>query len=230
MRKRILAFAVLCLSLAFLSAEASAENVPTATPAPVMTRDPRAGLYKPTPTPRPTLTPEPKKPDVVMMSFPTVDIEADTKDVWVYFPNSEKNEGWYDLAFTLWAAIPVDAIEEGVETTVLKQVNEETGEEEEIVYAKLFSSGLVPAGYCLQEVTMNQGVPEGSFDAILVVQSYYVETGLPTPNGASAFMRLNAYRTQTPAEAESTEAPVEATETPVDAEETQSPVSTDGAQ
>lgn len=212
MRKRILALAVFCLSMAFLSVLASAKNAPTATPAPVMTRDPNTGLYKPTPTPRPTPTPAPtpSKPDVVMISFPSVDIDADTKDVWVYFPNSEKNEGWYDLAFTLWAAIPVEAIEEGVETIVLTRINEETGEEEEVVYAKLFSSGLVPAGYCLQEVTMNQGVPEGSYDAILVAQSYYVETGLPTPNSASTFMRLNAYRTEIPAEAENTEAPVSA--------------------
>ena len=175
---------------------------PTATPAPVMTRDPRAGLYKPTPTPRPL------RPDVVMMSFPSVDIEADTKDVWVYFPNSEKNEGWYDLAFTLWAAIPVDAIEEGIETTVLTRVNEETGEEEEVVYAKLFSSGLVPAGYCLQEVTMNQPVPEGSYSAILTAQPYDVTTGQPTQNSGSTFITLNAYRTETAEEAENTEAPV----------------------
>lgn len=210
MRKRILAFAVLCLSFAFLFAGASAENVPTATPAPVMTRDPNAGLYKPTPTPRPTATPvpTPTRPDVVMMSFPSVDIDADTKDVWVYFPNSEKNEGWYDLAFTLWAAIPVDAIEEGIETTVLTRVNEETGEEEEVVYAKLFSSGLVPAGYCLQEVTMNQGVPEGSYSAILTAQPYDVATGQPTPNSGSAYVTLNAVRTEPAEEAENTEPPV----------------------
>ena len=200
------AFAALCLSLVFLFASVLAENAAEAveTPAPVMTRDPRAGVFQPTPSPAPKQT----RPDVVMMSFPSIDIEADTADVWVYFPNSPKNEGWYDLAFTLWAAIPPEAIEEGVETTVYTRANSETGEKEEVIYAKLFTSGLVPAGYCLQSVTMNQPVPEGSYSAILTAQPYDAKTGEPMPNSGSTYVTLNAVRSESAAEAEETQAPV----------------------
>ena len=198
MRARVLAFTALCLCLAFLSALAEDAVEPVGAPAPAMTRDPRAGVFQPTPTPVPKQT----RPDVVMMSFPSIDIEADTADVWVYFPNSEKNEGWYDLAFTLWAAIPPEAIEEGVETTVHTRANSETGEEEEVIYAKLFTSGLVPAGYCLQSVTMNQPVPEGSYSAILTAQPYDAKTGQPMPNSGSTFVTLNAIRPKPADEAE----------------------------
>lgn len=194
MRMKRLALTVLCLCLAVLPALTAAEDPagPFETPAPAMTRDPGAGVYKPTPTP----VPAPTRPNVVMMSMPTIDIEADTLDVWVYFPNAPQNEGWYDLAFTLWVALPPERIEEGVETAVYIHTNKETGEPEEVLYAKLFTSGLVPAGYCLQEITINQPVPEGSYRAVLTAQPYDVKTGQPTKNNGSTFVTLNAVRSQ----------------------------------
>lgn len=137
------------------------------------------------------------RPNVVMLSFPTVSIQADTLDVNVYFPNSPKNAGWYDLVFTLWAAIPEEAVQEDVETTVYSLANPETGAAEDVIFAKLFVSEPVPAGMCLERITLNQPVPEGTYRAILSVQSYYADTGLPTKTGANTLITLNVIRPET---------------------------------
>ena len=171
------------------TAQAISTVKPTPTPAPTAyvppQRDPNAGAYRPQPTPEP-------KPYVVFPGWAEITVEADSLDAWIPFYTPEKNEGWYDLTFELWAALPEEAIEEDTETQLVEETDEETGETREVLYAKLSQSGLVAAGLYLQEVTLLQTVPEGSYKAFVHMQPYYVEDGMPTPNNGRIAILLNA--------------------------------------
>lgn len=171
------------------TAEADVTAKQTATPAPTAyvppQRDPNAGAYRPQPTPEP-------KPYVVFPGWAEITIEADSLDAWMPFYTPESNEGWYDLTFELWAALPEEAIEEDTETQLIEETDEETGETREVLYAKLSQSGLVAAGLYLQEVTLLQTVPEGSYKAFVHMQPYYVESGMPTPNNGRIAILLSA--------------------------------------
>ncbi len=197
MGKRVTALLLITLllfsvqSVAGLSgtAEAAVTAKQTVTPAPTAfvppQRDPNAGIYRPQPTPEP-------KPYVVFPGWAEITIEADSLDAWMPFYTPEKNEGWYDLTFELWAALPEEAIGEDTETQLVEVTDKETGETHEVLYAKLSQSGLVAAGLYLQEVTLLQTVPEGSYDAFVHMQPYYVESGMPTPNNGRIAILLHA--------------------------------------
>ena len=144
-------------------------------------------------TPAPTPTPV-ARPNVTLPGWPETQIEADTKNVTVYFPNPEQNEGYYYLAFDLWAAIPEEDIEEGTVTRLVTEKNKETGEETEVLYAMIYSSGLVPAGYCLQEIELIQPLHAGSYKAFALMQPYYADTYSPTPNSGSMAITLDVVK------------------------------------
>ena len=181
----------LFLTLAFVLLLTFFSGVAQAAPAaPVRTVDPNA-MVKSTPEPTPTPT---RWPNVVFYAWTTTGIEADTVNVEVYFPNPEKNDGYYYIAFDLWVALPEEDIEEGTETRLFTEKDEETEEETEVLYALIYSSGLVPAGYCLQEIELVQPVPEGSYKAFVSMQPYYADSFSPTPNNASLPITLNAVK------------------------------------
>ena len=144
--------------------------------------DPNAGEYR---------TQYDPKPNVALPGWGGIHMEADTVNVWMPFYNPEKNEGYYDLTFALWAALPEEAIAEGAETRIVAETDYETGEVQEVLYTKLFQSGLVPAGLFLQDVTLNQPVPEGEYRAYVRIQPYYVEDTTPTMSNGDVALVLN---------------------------------------
>ena len=181
----------LLLTLVFMLLLSSFSGIAQAAPAaPARTVDPNA-MVKSTPEPTPTPV---QRPNVSLPGWATTEIEADTVNVEVYFPNPEKNDGYYYLAFDLWAALPEEDIEEDTVTQLLTEKNKETGEETEVLYALIYSSGLVPAGYCLQEIELVQPVHEGSYKAFARMQPYYADTYEPTPNSGSMAITLTAVK------------------------------------
>ena len=157
---------------------------------PERTVDPNA-MVKTTPEPTPTPT---RWPNVVFYCWTSTVIEADTENVEVYFPNPKKNDGYYYIAFDLWAALTEEDIEKDTVTRLVTEKDEETQEEKEVLYALIYSSGLVPAGYCLQEIELVQPVPEGSYKAFVSMQPYYADSFSATPNNASLPITLNAVK------------------------------------
>lgn len=171
--KKILIWA---LMLALLCGMALAE---TEKPQP----DPNAGEYR---------TQYDPKPNVTLPGWGEIYIDADTVNVWMPFYNPEKNEGYYDLTFALWAALPEEAIAEGAETQIIPEVDKETGELRETLYVKLFQSGLVAAGLYLQDVTLFQPVPLGEYRAFVHIQPYFVEDTTPTFSNGNVALTLYA--------------------------------------
>ena len=133
-----------------------------------------------------------KRPNVTLPGWAEFNIAADTVNVRVPLRNSDKNTGWYDLAFELWAALPQEAIQEGIETKIIEEKDDQTGETHQVLYAKLLQTGMVKAGQYLQDVTLMQPVSAGTYSAIVYIQPYYVETGLPTQINGGVGIRLNA--------------------------------------
>ena len=152
--------------------------------------DPNAGAYEPDPTPTPK--PKPDDPNVMMPGWAEFRISAGEMDVRLPFYNPEVNEGWYDLTFALWAALPEESILTGVEKEYFSEEDEETGEVHEVLYAKLLQSGVVPAGLYLQNVTLTQPVPNGTYRAFVHIQPYSVKTGAPTQVNGEVGIRLIA--------------------------------------
>ena len=150
--------------------------------------DPNAGAFVPDPTPEPP----PKKPNVVLPGWAEFNIQADSEAVRLPLYNPEKNEGLYDLTFALWVALPEEAVLDGVETQIIPEADEETGEIREVLYAKLLQSGLVAAGLYLQNVTLTQPVPKGSYEAFVHMQPYYVENSRPTQTNGEVGIRIHA--------------------------------------
>ena len=145
--------------------------------------DPNAGEYR---------TRRDPKPNAVLPGWGGIHMEADTVNVWMPFFNPEENEGYYDLTFALWAALPEEAIAEDAETQIIPEVDKETGELREVLYTKLSQSGLVAAGLYLQDVTLFQPVPEGVYRAFVHIQPYFVEDTSPTFSNGDAALTLYA--------------------------------------
>lgn len=145
--------------------------------------DPNAGAYRAQPNPM---------PNVALPGWGGIHMEADTVNVWMPFYNPDANEGYYDLTFALWAALPEEAIAEGAETQIIPEVDAETGELREVLYTKLSQSGLVAAGLFLQDVTLFQPVPEGEYRAYVRIQPYYVEDTTPTMSNGDVALVLYA--------------------------------------
>ena len=185
MKKIIISMLVFSLVLVFAAGVAQAASEATA---PAIDENAKVRV---TPSPSPTPV---SRPNVILPGWPTTEIEADTKNVTVYFPNPEKNEGYYYLAFDLWVALPEEDIEEGTATKLVSEKNEETGEETEVLYAMVYSSGLVPAGYCLQDIELVQPIHAGSYKAFASMQPYYADTYSPTPNSGSMAITLNVVK------------------------------------
>lgn len=155
------------------------------------TIDPNAGKY----IDKPQVTEPPvQHPLVVLPGWAGFTIPADTVDVEMYMPNPAKNEGWYHLAFEVWAAIPEDQIVEGTETKIIVKRDDDGNPIGEVVFAKLYESGLVPPGMCLQFITLLQPMAEGLYEANVHIQPYYVETMQPVPNSGTVDVYLNVVK------------------------------------
>lgn len=148
-------------------------------------RDPNAGEYRSQRDP---------KPNVTLPGWGEIYMEADTVKVWMPFYNPDKNEGYYDLTFALWAALPEDAIAEGAETQIVTETDKETGEAVEVLYTKLSQSGLVAPGLYLQDVTLFQPVPEGVYRAFVQIRPYYVEDTTPTMTSGQVALTLTVVK------------------------------------
>ena len=166
--------AILLLALLCVTAFAEADK-----PMP----DPNAGEYR---------SQYPTAPNVMLPGWKEIHIEADTVRVWMPFFNPEANEGLYDLTFSLWAALPEDAIGEGIETELVEETDRETGETTQVLYAKLSQSGLVAPGLYLQDVTLFQPVPKGIYKAQVRMQPYHKEDTTPTQTSGTMVILLNA--------------------------------------
>ena len=110
--------------------------------------DSGAGDYVETPKPSTVQS-------VVIPSWGTITIPANTQTVSVNFYNPEKNEGLYYLTFRL--------------------LLEDTGE-------VLYESNAVPPGKHIQQITLNRGLSAGVYDAVVHVQPYRMSDETPTNN------------------------------------------------
>jgi len=110
--------------------------------------DSGAGDYVETPKPSTVQS-------VVIPSWGTITIPANTQTVSVHFYNPEKNEGLYYLTFRL--------------------LLEDRGE-------VLYESNAVPPGKHIQQITLNRGLSAGVYDAVVHVQPYRMSDETPTNN------------------------------------------------
>lgn len=187
MKKALLSLLIFCAVLLPL-ASVFAET----TPAPLPVFDPNIiaiGEATPTPVPEPTPTP---RPNVTLPGWISFTIRADSADVRVNFPNPKANEELYYLSFDLYAALPEEALAADTETVVLNLTDKESGETVPTVFAKLYSSGLVPPGYALQDIELTQPVPAGEYTAIVQLHPFYYENYMPTPNSGNVAIKLIA--------------------------------------
>ncbi len=84
-------------------------------------------------------------PGVVIPGWSAMKLPAGETEAETTLYNPEKNEGYYDLSFTLTL--------------------DETGEE-------VFTTGKIPPGYRCSKVTLNRALEAGKYEATLLVQPY----------------------------------------------------------
>lgn len=170
----IAAFGVLAAreqELAALEAAASAATpAPTATPEPTaepakepaekagpkLEIDPNAGA-------RVTPTPAPREPGVAIPGWGSMTLPSGTTEAPAALRNPEENEGYYYLTFEL-RLLTRDA---------------QTGEEG---YEVLFTTGLVPPGQYVNQVTLTRELEPGEYTAVVHVQPYRIADMSPTNN------------------------------------------------
>ena len=97
----------------------------------------------------------PAEQSVVIPSWGSINIPANTQTVSVHLYNPEENEGLYYLTFRL--------------------LLEDTGE-------VLYESNAVPPGKHIQQISLNRGLSAGTYAAVIHVQPYRMSDETPTNN------------------------------------------------